>query len=137
MGILKDIITLVKQARSADLNSEMKPGRPGFRPRAPKGSRGLWRLPGPELEDLPPPRPRVKTSASVKAEITAARGGRMLQVEVDQQRCDGCGSCAVMCPDLAITVGGVARVDHDQCTACGACCSICARDAMTMVEESQ
>ncbi|HIE51007.1 MAG TPA: 4Fe-4S dicluster domain-containing protein [Armatimonadetes bacterium] len=54
---------------------------------------------------------------------------------VDVEKCDGCGSCAEVCPDEAITVNDVAKVDPEKCTECELCVDECPNEAISIVEE--
>ena len=61
---------------------------------------------------------------------------RVMRLEVDAQRCSGCGSCIEMCPVDSIAVReGIAEVDHDYCALCGACMSVCPDEALALLEE--
>ena len=52
---------------------------------------------------------------------------------VDEERCQGCGACAAICPFAAIALdGGRAVVDSAQCMGCGVCVSRCPHDALAL-----
>ena len=57
-------------------------------------------------------------------------------VQIDQDRCDGCGLCAPSCAEGAIQiVNGKAQIAADNlCDGLGACLGDCPRDAITIVE---
>lgn len=57
-------------------------------------------------------------------------------VEIDEERCNGCGLCAEACAEGAIRiVDGKARlVSESYCDGLGACIGECPRDAITIVE---
>lgn len=57
-------------------------------------------------------------------------------IEIDDERCDGCGSCVPACAEGAIeVVNGKARVLSDSfCDGLGACIGECPRDAMRLIE---
>ncbi len=57
-------------------------------------------------------------------------------VEIDQEKCDGCGQCVQACAEGAIQiVGGKARLVSDvYCDGLGACLGECPRDAITIIE---
>jgi Pyruvate/2-oxoacid:ferredoxin oxidoreductase delta subunit len=57
-------------------------------------------------------------------------------VEIDQERCDGCGQCVLSCAEGAIKiVDGKARLISDQyCDGLGACLGECPRDALRIIE---
>ncbi len=55
----------------------------------------------------------------------------MLEVNVD--RCIGCGECEEVCSFGAIAVNhDIAVVDQDSCTMCGTCVDTCPEDALTL-----
>lgn len=57
-------------------------------------------------------------------------------VEIDQERCNGCGQCMLSCAEGAIAlVDGKARLISDQyCDGLGACLGECPQDALRIVE---
>jgi pyruvate ferredoxin oxidoreductase gamma subunit len=55
---------------------------------------------------------------------------------VDLEACNGCGQCALFCPDASVRiVNQYAAVDYAYCKGCGICYRVCARDAIVMVAE--
>jgi NAD-dependent dihydropyrimidine dehydrogenase PreA subunit len=57
---------------------------------------------------------------------------RKAPVDVDQDRCTGCGMCSAECPKGAITVGDIAVVDGVLCAGCGVCVEACPVGALSM-----
>ena len=57
-------------------------------------------------------------------------------VQIDQEKCDGCGLCVPSCAEGAIRiVGGKAEIAADNlCDGLGACLGDCPRDAITIIE---
>ncbi len=57
-------------------------------------------------------------------------------IEIDEEKCDGCGQCVPSCAEGAITiVDGKARVIADNlCDGLGACLGECPQDALKVVE---
>ena len=51
-------------------------------------------------------------------------------VKVKANDCVGCGACADVCPQDAITVDDIAVINHDLCVDCGACIDECPADAL-------
>ena len=64
--------------------------------------------------------------------------GRM---EIDVEKCLGCGGCAEVCPSRLITVHDpcqekrILEYNLDRCTYCGRCMEVCPEDAITLTQE--
>ena len=56
------------------------------------------------------------------------------KVYINQEDCEGCGSCKAACPAGAIFYNdnGLAEVDHDKCLTCGYCIPVCPVRAVIM-----
>lgn len=57
-------------------------------------------------------------------------------IEIDEERCDGCGNCVTGCAEGALQIiDGKARLVSDNiCDGLGACIGECPKDALTIVE---
>lgn len=53
-------------------------------------------------------------------------------VQIDANKCTGCGLCVQVCPVGAITVDEVVKIDAAICTGCGACIAECPNGAIFM-----
>lgn len=58
----------------------------------------------------------------------------VVTLQVDRQRCVGCGNCTVVCPHriLSLTAEGLEVSDRDLCMECGACARNCPVEAITV-----
>lgn len=56
------------------------------------------------------------------------------KVHINQEDCEGCGSCKNACPAGAIfyNENGLAEVDHEKCLTCGYCSPVCPVRAVIM-----
>lgn len=56
------------------------------------------------------------------------------RVYINQEDCEGCGSCKAACPASAIfyNENGLAEVNHDKCLTCGYCSPVCPVRAVIM-----
>ncbi len=56
------------------------------------------------------------------------------KVYINQEDCEGCGSCKAACPASAIfyNENGLAQVDHEKCLTCGYCSPVCPVRAVIM-----
>jgi pyruvate ferredoxin oxidoreductase delta subunit len=63
-------------------------------------------------------------------------GWRTFRPVVDQEKCNGCLRCYIVCPDGVIyRENEEMRVDYDFCKGCGVCAYECKVDAIEMVKE--
>jgi len=57
--------------------------------------------------------------------------------QVDEAKCEGCGTCQIVCPTKAIRiVKKKAKVDDEKCLACPNCSDICPETAIEMVRRA-
>jgi len=80
---------------------------------------------------------QLETNSNPKSEafgIRIDRLRRMAKIEIDQERCKGCGLCTISCPKALMKIGeeinrqGYFYVVWDadgQCTGCAICGEIC------------
>ncbi|HBV96236.1 MAG: ferredoxin [Peptococcaceae bacterium BICA1-7] len=61
----------------------------------------------------------------------------MYLVQVDRDKCEGCGECADTCPASVLEmVDGKAEVTNpDECLGCESCVSVCPSGAVTVQEQ--
>ncbi len=56
-----------------------------------------------------------------------------MAINIDTDKCTGCGSCTEICSLDALTVeNGFAVVDAELCAECGACIDACPADAISL-----
>ncbi len=61
--------------------------------------------------------------------------GRTYIPVVDEQKCNKCRMCRLLCPDLAMTLNeekGQIQIDLDFCKGCDICVAFCPKEAITM-----
>ncbi len=57
-----------------------------------------------------------------------------MAVEINNEKCTGCGQCVDVCPVEAITMNDdKAKIDQETCIECGACVSECPNEAIEML----
>jgi ferredoxin len=90
---------------------------------------------------IPPPSPRPLGVREVRVERNTVRSGVGMKImrkiiEIDDERCDGCGVCVPACAEGAIEiVDGKARLVAERyCDGLGACLGECPNDALRVVE---
>lgn len=56
-------------------------------------------------------------------------------VRVNEERCNGCGVCSIICPLKIISLeSGKAVIDEELCDGLGGCVRKCPQEAMRLVE---
>ncbi len=60
----------------------------------------------------------------------------MFKVEIDAEKCEGCGECVDNCPAevLEMKDDKAVVVDPDECLGCESCVSVCPNGAVTLNE---
>jgi NAD-dependent dihydropyrimidine dehydrogenase PreA subunit len=55
-------------------------------------------------------------------------------LQLDPERCNGCGMCVAVCPHavFAMAAGRASLVDRGACMECGACALNCAQEAISV-----
>jgi len=58
-------------------------------------------------------------------------------IQINRDRCTGCGACIEACPSDAITLqDGFAQIILEHCTDCGACIEVCPQGAIWILPEA-
>jgi len=56
-----------------------------------------------------------------------------MAVEVDVEKCNGCGTCVEACPTEALSLNGEKiTVDEGECVDCGVCVDECPEKALSL-----
>ncbi len=58
-----------------------------------------------------------------------------MTIQIDQEKCTGCGECLAVCPFEALSLVQGKAVVHDACTLCGACIEVCEPAALSLPPE--
>jgi NAD-dependent dihydropyrimidine dehydrogenase PreA subunit len=58
------------------------------------------------------------------------------QVEVDSEKCIGCGECVDICPEDVYELQDekAVPVNEENCVGCESCIEVCEQDAITITE---
>jgi len=64
---------------------------------------------------------------------------RVFKPEIDSEKCNKCGTCMMICPEVCIEESdeGYPEVDYDYCKGCGMCAEECPKDAIEMIQEEK
>ncbi|MBN1431569.1 MAG: 4Fe-4S binding protein [Methanomicrobiaceae archaeon] len=57
----------------------------------------------------------------------------------DNEKCNKCGTCMMICPEVCISEDeeGYPQVDYEFCKGCGLCTEECPKDAIEMKKEEK
>lgn len=68
----------------------------------------------------------IKNLAMGGAPAIGKKEQHALKIVVNQEKCVGCGKCAAVCPEKAVTMSDKkAHVNADKCIGCGECLTVC------------
>ena len=56
-----------------------------------------------------------------------------MPIECNEERCEGCGVCAQVCPGEAITLQEYPKIDYERCIQCFCCIELCPHGALRAV----
>lgn len=61
-----------------------------------------------------------------------------MSVFIDNEKCEGCGICATVCPLHAISIfKGKGLIDQNRCTECLQCMNECPNDAICQISDEE
>lgn len=93
-------------------------------------------VPGPEKENVYPEEPVPQNFRSRKLPERKTKSPE-IAAAVNEDRCTGCGICADVCPEHAVSVDAAARIDPVKCLGCGACAHACPQEAIFLYEKKK
>lgn len=75
----------------------------------------------------------IKNLAMGCANAAGKREQHNMRPEVDPDKCEGCGTCVDVCPQLAISlVAEKSVIDRGKCIGCGECMTVCPAKAISV-----
>ena len=54
-----------------------------------------------------------------------------MSINIDKNKCIGCGDCVDVCPVEALSIENEKAVVNDECIDCGACVNTCPEEAIS------
>jgi ferredoxin len=67
--------------------------------------------------------------------LVTSKGDKIMAVQIDHEKCIGCGACVDVCPVGALSMDNEkAVVDKETCIDCGACIPECPVEAISLPE---
>jgi NAD-dependent dihydropyrimidine dehydrogenase PreA subunit len=78
----------------------------------------------------------TKTGASTMVRQEPSGRKKIVYIEVDAEKCDGCGSCVDICPNEVFEIQDdiCVPVNPDDCLECESCVAECPNEAITLSE---
>ena len=60
----------------------------------------------------------------------------MYQIDVDEEKCIGCGECVEVCPSDVYEIQDEKSVvvNEEECVGCESCLEVCEQEAITLTE---